>query len=501
MQSRNTSAKSLTIIDPPTSSFGNNGSAKCENLSEEYSNVNNLFPSYLCLKSSVLSPSSTRLTSQYLALEQLCAHYQMISNAKAQVDNSAPKSMQSSLSHLGQKKKEYWQKSAYSRSVSPLIKLNASLPREECNSTSDIPMRRYSSSDLTPDDKVSWYLNSVKKNRGKRMFAAPIQGEMDISTPEKPKNNSQNVKNTVSVADKLSWYLDAVQQGAFQEYASNYPGFGSFSTDSDDEQSQNNIQTRIGSTKKQNASTSKDSRHRKNSTDAKSRISKTKSKLLEMKCYHPPVQQKKANMKYHPKLHSEDSSEDTDRSHNLDCDRTSWRHYRRNSRKELSHNPKTFHFKLRQYHHQDSFDFPIQRYRGSLEFVNRNEEMYLNFLSTVTEDILKRGIYTDGAIKKAFKFHMKQQKELNVDIMQQLMDQFLDDLSIPKEELNEQQNSVRRTSPPEREKAIQDHLDENSNEGNGVPLQKILEQQANSSVEEADSSSNSINPIKETSLE
>lgn len=495
MQSRNNNAKSLMLKNQLSSSFSNSESSKHENLSKEFSNVNNLFPSYFCLKSSVLSPSSTRLTNQYLALEQLCAHYQMISNAKAQVDTSAPKSMQSSLSYLGQKKKEYWQKSTSNRNNS-LDKLKNSISQYEGSSPNlEMQIKRYSNSDLTIDDKVSWYLNSVRKDKIKRNSTTQPQIETDISTPEKAKSFSQNTKHPISIADKLSWYLDAVQQGAFnQEWTLNSNG----SSDSDiyDEQNQNNAYAY--QFKKQDSNVNKKKGYKK-SSETKLRANKAKSKLLDMKCYYPPTQKKKSALKYHPKQHSEDSSEDTDENDNNDGTKLlRFRQYRRRNKRDIFQNSKTYQFKLRQDPHQDSFDFPIQRYRSSLEFVNKNEEMYLNFLSTITEDILKRGIYTDSAIKKAFRFHMKQQKGLNMDVMQQLMDQFLDDLNISKEDSNEQQNLIGRSSPPERENSFQAYLGENQIEGSKESsLQKKLDLPGNSSVDDDNDSSKSNISVKD----
>nr|XP_060635214.1 spermatogenesis-associated protein 7-like [Anolis sagrei ordinatus] len=65
------------------------------------------FRGHMSIKSSLFSPSSScKLSSQYIIQDQMATHYRKLLSAKAAVDSSAPRSLNTSIKYRDQKKRE-----------------------------------------------------------------------------------------------------------------------------------------------------------------------------------------------------------------------------------------------------------------------------------------------------------------------------------------------------------------------------------------------------------
>ncbi|XP_055952358.1 spermatogenesis-associated protein 7-like isoform X2 [Argiope bruennichi] len=396
--------------------------------------------SHLNNKSSVLSPESRNITSQYLALQQLDAHQRMISRAKSTVDTSAPKSLQSYISVVNQQKKKSWRRSNNESRSSNMENLDYDF-RPATSS-------RMQNSISEEDDNLS--LNT-SVNKG-------IQTGI-------PFGNFSS-----KTADKISWYLEALRHGELHS-----PFFMGTESSKNFHQSQASNRNRKKIIKGDILDWHTDCFVKPSKPFSPRIIANTnaKSKLKDMRCYNPPFRKKK-----HSSSHSSDTFESYDQEDesNEEEDESQQSSGSSSIAKEIQMNrgihsesipnyePTTPSFHLHPRDHFESFDHfrSLKRTFDHAHFYAENdneEDKYLNFLSKVTEDILRSGVYSDKAIKQAFDFHMQfYQDEANKDKLQSLLSQVLDGLKISGDESEEIPNwrnplinFSRPNSPPEKE--------------------------------------------------
>ncbi|GBM51230.1 hypothetical protein AVEN_73843-1 [Araneus ventricosus] len=397
--------------------------------------------SHLNNKSSVLSPESQNITSQYLALQQLDAHQRMISRAKSIVDTSAPKSLQSYISVVNRQKKKNWRRSNNESRASNMENLDYDL-RPATSS-------RMQNSISEEDDNLS--LNT-SVNKG-------VQTGIPFS------NFSSKT------ADKISWYLEALRHGELQS---------PFFIGTESSRSFQQLQASNRNHKKVIKGDILDWHTNcfvKQSKPFSPRIvanTSAKSKVKDMRCYNPPFRKKK-----HSSSHSSDTFESYDQEDESNEEENESQQSSGSSsvaeesqlnRATPSENVPNFKSTTPSLHlhprdHFESFDHLRSLRRtfdnGYFNAESDNEEdKYLNFLSKVTEDILRSGVYSDKAIKQAFEFHMQfYQDEANKDKLQSLLSQVLDGLKISGDESEEIPswrnplliNFSRPNTPPEKE--------------------------------------------------
>ncbi|XP_076354126.1 uncharacterized protein LOC143248960 isoform X2 [Tachypleus tridentatus] len=251
----------------------------------------------------------------------------------------------------------------------------------------------------------------------------------------------RNIKSPVSssqkssVADKISWYLEALDQGVFTK---TWPGNSPFSS------------SRLVHTNSQlSLSTSFDSFQRKQRDLLDSHIDKftfqknpfkpcllknnhAQSKLHTMRCYNPPRRIKS--------IHAQNklvvAAERPDENKLDDKWETVAEEWLHDQARRAQARQKIF-WVLDHQAEDPSVDSafnetpqgkttisssPVERY---------GEEEYVAFVKDVTEDILKKGVYSNRGIKKLCQFHIQQKsKDLDKEKMQELLDQLLSHLCI-----------------------------------------------------------------------
>lgn len=391
-----------------------------ELLSVQPSIQNAFVISHLNHKSSVLCPKSRNITEQYLALEQLEAHQKMIAKAKGQVDTSAPKSLQSYLSSVENARRNHRKNNnLYNSRIS-------SLSGSETKSGIASPPAEPEGS--KPIDQVD--ATSSSSSSGAALDKC-IQTSTVLST--------MNSK----VADKISWYLEAVCQG---EFSAQPAGRGSahrghtIRSSSRGSTSSSLVHHR---NMKGDVMDWHHDKFKQSKRPFSPRIlvnSSAKSKVHDMRCYNSPSKKIARASGGRKQLEKLETSSDITPAAAVDnsnysewiCDQA-WRVQIRQKLKSKLSNSSFVHTTAAE---QDSFpesqapkNFGC---RSSLEVLSQDEESkYLKYLSEVTEDILRSGIYTDRAIKRAFEFHLQfQDKEADREKLQQLLEQVLEDLSI-----------------------------------------------------------------------
>ncbi|GIX95077.1 hypothetical protein CDAR_178391 [Caerostris darwini] len=389
--------------------------------------------SHLNNKSSVLSPESQNITSQYLALQQLDAHQRMISRAKSTIDTSPPKSLQSYIS-VNRRRKKNWKKLNSESNVSNMANLDydnrlttsemqGSFSEEDDNMSlntsvnkgvqTGIPFRNFS---CKTADKIEWYLEALR--HGELQSLLPLR--TDSSRSAQPSRSSERVGKKIIKGDLLDWHKDH-----FVKLSKPFS-------------------PRIIA----NAS--------------------VKSKVKDMRCYNTPFRKKK-----HSSSHSsdtfesyeqeDDSNEEENDSQESDVSSSIEEKSQINRTIPSDNVPNLKSTTMSADYHSLDYLKSIRRVRdnGSFYAENDNEEdKYLNFLSKVTEDILRSGVYSDRAIQQAFEFHMQfYQDESNKDKLQSFLNKILDGLKISSDESEEIPskrnhlpiNLSRPNSPPEKE--------------------------------------------------
>ncbi|GFT28250.1 uncharacterized protein NPIL_101461 [Nephila pilipes] len=379
--------------------------------------------SHLNNKSSVLSPESKNITSQYLALQQLDAHQRMLSRAKSKVDTSAPKSLQSYISVVDRQRKKNWRKLNNESNMSNMEILG--LDHRPATSS------RLQISFSEEDDNMS--LNT-SVNKG-------------VQTGIPFRNFSSKT------ADKIAWYLEALRHGELQS-----PLFLR------DESSRNSKHSHSMVKKKKVIKGDLIDWHKDHFVNPSKPFSprilmdtNAKSKVREMRCYNPPFRKRK----HHSSSHSSDTFESYDQED--ESEEEEIESQRSNDTSSIEENPVngaiTFenvpNFEsaspsVKQLNPKDCYFDSYDHFRnlrrthenGFFHSDNENEEVkYLNFLSKVTEDILRSGVYSDKAIQQAFEFHMQFYKdETNKDKLQSLLNQVLDGLRISSDDSDDTSN-------------------------------------------------------------
>ncbi|GFY70511.1 uncharacterized protein TNIN_212521 [Trichonephila inaurata madagascariensis] len=395
--------------------------------------------SHLNNKSSVLSPESKNISSQYLALQQLEAHQRMISRAKSIIDTSAPKSLQSYISVVDRQRKKNWGKLYNESNISSVNVLD--LDHRPATST------RLQTSFSEEDDNMS--LNT-SVNKG-------------VQTGIPFKNFSSKT------ADKITWYLEALRHGELQSplFLGNDSSRYSKHSHSLDRKNKKIIKGDIIDWHKE---------HFVNPSKPFSpRIlvdTNAKSKVREMRCYNPPFRKKKHQSSSHSSdtfesYDQEDESEENESQKSINSSSIEEENPMNNAAtSENAPNFKPTSPSFVQLNSRDQYFDSLNHFRnlrrthenGYFHSNNENEEdKYLNFLSKVTEDILRSGVYSDKAIQQAFEFHMQfYQDETNKDKLQSLLSQVLDGLKISSNEseaIPNQKNPLfmNFNTPPEKE--------------------------------------------------
>lgn len=395
--------------------------------------------SHLNNKSSVLSPESKNITSQYLALQQLDAHQRMVSRAKSTVDTSAPKSLQSYIGVVDKQRKKNWRKLSNESVPNTMdaldlnhrpgtsTRLRSSISEEDDNMSlntsvnkgvqTGIPFKNFSSKTA---DKITWYLEALRHGE----LQSPLFLGNDGSQYSKHSHSLERKKKKIIKGDLIDWHKDYFVNPSKP------------------------FSPRI-------------------LVDANA-----KSKVREMRCYNPPFRKKK----HHSSSHSSDTFESYDQEDESEEEIESEKSNNSSSIEEnpmneattsenvpdfktvspsfVQHNLKDQYF--------DSFDHfrNLRKARENGYFLSDNEneeDKYLNFLSKVTEDILRSGVYSDKAIQQAFEFHMQfYQDETNKDKLQSLLSQVLDGLKISSNESEDIPNRrnplfMNFNTPPEKE--------------------------------------------------
>ncbi|KAG8189945.1 hypothetical protein JTE90_009084 [Oedothorax gibbosus] len=357
--------------------------------------------SHLNNKSSVLCPEKPDITSQYLALQQLEAHQRMISRAKSIVDTSAPKSLQSYISVADRQRKKRWQR--LNGSSKPVIEnLNGSY-QQLASSRLQTPFSE-------EEDNVSLNASTVNK-----CVQTGIPFEIASS----------------KTADKISWYLEALKQGEiFHQPTDN-------SKNSSVHHNEKNSNSKV---KKKVVKGDFMDRHEKCFVQPKKPFSprilpnySTKAKLKDMKCYKPPVSKKES-----VSSHSSDTFESYDNEEESEDD--AQKSSSTSSVEEESHIKSPPQASARHSSFNQTYSQPLVPHQNREYFetshnsdsLSRNEEdEYLDFLSKVTEDILRSGVYSDKAIRQSFEFHMQFYKDTsNKEKLQSLLNQVLEGLKI-----------------------------------------------------------------------
>ncbi|XP_015923550.1 spermatogenesis-associated protein 7 homolog isoform X2 [Parasteatoda tepidariorum] len=340
--------------------------------------------SHLNNKSSVLCPKSQNITSQYLALQQLDAHQKMIARAKV----------------VGQQKKKLWRKSPSQSKSSEL--------KETFNAVS------HSSSRPQP------FLSDEEDNAS--LNASSVNRAIQTSIPLVSFGNNTD--------DKITWYLEALRQGELLSHPFAY--------------------TRESSKEHSHLATSMNKRRTLNGDILDTHVNcfskskkpfsprvvadtAVKSKLKEMRCYQPPVRRKKKSSEnssdtfesYHGEDSEEDSKEEEKDFHNPPEDVETQINMKTSSERNFNLNDRLHDYLI----HQNRVKFESN---GKKESPNRNDEdKYLEFLSKVTEHILRSGVYSDRAIQQAFDFHMQfYQEDDNKDKLQLLLNQVMEGMKI-----------------------------------------------------------------------
>ncbi|CAL1298479.1 unnamed protein product, partial [Larinioides sclopetarius] len=328
--------------------------------------------SHLNNKSSVLSPESQNITSQYLALQQLDAHQRMISRAKSIVDTSAPKSLQSYISVVNRKKKKNWRKTNNEHGASNMENLD--------NDLRPATSSRIPTSISEEDDNLS--LNT-SVNKGVQT-GIPF-GNFSSKT-----------------ADKISWYLEALRHGELQS-----PFFLGTESSRSFHQSQASNRNRKKAVKGDILDLHTNCFVKPSKPFSPKIVANTnaKSKVKDMRCYNPPFRKKK-----HSSSHSsdtfesyeqEDESNEEENESQQSSGSSSVAEESQLNRATPSENALNFKSTTSSLHmhprdHLESFD-QLRSFRRTFDkeyfyAENDNEEdKYLNFLSKVTEDILRSG--------------------------------------------------------------------------------------------------------------
>ncbi|XP_042905725.1 uncharacterized protein [Parasteatoda tepidariorum] len=128
---------------------------------------------------------------------------------------------------------------------------------------------------------------------------------------------------------------------------------------------------------------------------------------------------------YHGEDSEEDSKEEEKDFHNPPEDVETQINMKTSSERNFNLNDRLHDYLI----HQNRVKFESN---GKKESPNRNDEdKYLEFLSKVTEHILRSGVYSDRAIQQAFDFHMQfYQEDDNKDKLQLLLNQVMEGMKI-----------------------------------------------------------------------
>ncbi|XP_054717409.1 spermatogenesis-associated protein 7-like [Uloborus diversus] len=356
--------------------------------------------SHLNNKSSALCPETQNITSQYLILQQLNAHQRMISRAKGVVDTSPPKSLQSYISITDRKKKGLRQRT---RPESLASGMNDFLDDVSLPSSSRSPHQ------LKEDANESLRASSVNK---------AIQAGIPFSASRS------------TTADKISWYLEALKNGDLFSHSLLYAEPSSIQL--------RNEKFRMARRKKIKGDLMKE--HREQFIRPKKPFCprilanpNAKSKLKEMHCYNPPVRKKKITRSHSSDTFESYEDEDTASEEKAEAFpvKESVDEETQMSRRFLR-NHDFFYNKSSQLH---NYQENQSNYSGIPRLNENEEDKYLNFLSKVTEDILRSGVYSDRAIQRAFDFHRQfHQNDGNEEKLQSLLEQVLDGLKISNDE-------------------------------------------------------------------
>ncbi|KFM63804.1 hypothetical protein X975_18999, partial [Stegodyphus mimosarum] len=184
----------------------------------------------------------------------------------------------------------------------------------------------------------------------------------------------------------------------------------------------------------------------------------SKSKVKEMRCYNPPFRRRRRQASSRSSDTFESYDEETDDGKdealiNVGNSSEEETQIKKSANEYISYPNSPFNPELHNYKEK------YQNFMHDAQLLNRNEEdKYLSFLSKVTEDILRSGIYSDKAIQQAFEFHMQFfEDSVDKDKLQSLLEQVLEGLKVSNDDSEEFLHRTplfslsRPNTPPEKE--------------------------------------------------
>ncbi|XP_076156128.1 spermatogenesis-associated protein 7 [Alosa pseudoharengus] len=364
--------------------------------------------------------ASGNLTKQCLVQDHMFAHYRKVYTAKAAVDTSAPKSMQSSIKYSDQKRRERLKREASQRSLSSRsLRSRLDNTRESCS-------LKASRTSLQADEDGCHYLGGSVMSSPRLNTSFHIR---EIAYPPQRATTAGSTHNCHRYASEFNYRDPHPQKQQFLRSCGTTGSQSAFKAFQDPVQKTYSGDLML-----------KHSKHFKPEKPFTPRTLKkdSKSYLSQYRFYTPP--RRKASEETSPRLVQQDSSRGSSEpkdnfaaewdlpqtfdleSEIFDEDTSPYgKHSKVNKTKGSS-------FLSSSRMSPDGIKSPIMRK------VNEEEEelLYLEFIADVTNEILTLGLYNDRVLRRVFQRHIDTNKHhLDEDKMRHLLDILHHDIQSP----------------------------------------------------------------------
>ncbi|XP_052827586.1 spermatogenesis-associated protein 7 homolog isoform X2 [Octopus bimaculoides] len=442
------------------------------------------------LQSSLLSPTSSKLTSQYIVKNNLAHHYRILQNVSSCIDNSTPQSLLKSQK-IRDRNKHKKRPASHSSGCSLTRSRPASQTQQEMYYGNTYNLQedwKEAFKDVADDDELYQIVRATLGRKPDHSFMTDYYSD----------DGSKDGYYGFNQSSRLSSYDDRYSA------SSNFPPSRQSQAFSSSSRSMKNSKKSSHLLMKDKPGDVLQSRTHVFTQPEKAfipRILKTskKSLLSECKYYNPPKFRKSKAESESQKDKKEKLSDQSETSNYPDpesltestsyissrsskshstlveepvpqldllpdkegrSDKTKVKKHTRNNTKEniilenensdlknttLSRHKSKLNSTDNAFKTQNSSKAPSDLYQSNatsshlqspkaLNEINKSECEYINFMKHVTEDILLKGLFTNRAIQQVFEFHiMKHRGKLDEEKMRRMLMNFLQDIGIKPE--------------------------------------------------------------------